>query len=129
MLDENCSELSGFEDSDDDENVAEIDKLLNDFNEEIFELSDDDLLENNSKCHEVNDQLQEIEDENDTVVNHDNLQYFTVDKKQINWINKPFEPPSINLNSLEYEAPSELHDPIFYFSKYYGTNDFENMAF
>lgn len=51
-------------------------------------------------------------------------------KNQIKWQQKPFNPPSINLNDLnEPEMTTYFHDPIYYFSKYFGDIEFDKMAY
>lgn len=114
LLDADMSNFSGLEDSDVDENVEEIDKLLAEFDEEEdFVLSDSEDIE---------------EDEN--VDSISNSKYFTLQKNQIKWQQKPFTPPSINLNDLnEAEPPTYLYDPIYYFSKYFDDKEFDKMAY
>lgn len=51
-------------------------------------------------------------------------------KKNIRWVQRPFSPPSVNLNTLRVsDCQDEICSPIYYFSKYFGDQDFENMAF
>lgn len=114
-------EVDIFEDSDDEINqqfnVDELNELLADFDEaEHFEFPD------------------ENEDNEVDNVNHPALEavskWFTMEKKDIRWVQKPFKPPTINLNDIrESDCPNEIYSPIHYFSKYFGVRDFENMAF
>jgi len=110
LLDGNISELSDFE-SDSDE---EIDELLANFDEnENFEMPDFNEFENINDIPEV-----------------DVPGWFTVEKKNMKWLQKPFRPPKVSLNETEHsECPDEIQNPIYYFSKYFDDSDFENMSF
>jgi hypothetical protein len=114
LLDADMSDFSGLEDSDVDENVDEIDKLLAQFDEEEdFVLSDSEDIEEGGNVDSIS-----------------NSKYFTLQKNQIKWQQKPFTPPSINSNDLnEAEPPTYLYDPIYYFSKYFDDKEFDKMAY
>ncbi|CAI6355148.1 unnamed protein product [Macrosiphum euphorbiae] len=82
LLDGNISELSDFE-SDSDE---EIDELLANFDEnENFELPDFIEFENINDIPEV-----------------DVPGWFTVEKKNMKWLQKPFRPPKVSLNETKH---------------------------
>jgi len=54
--------------------------------------------------------------------------WFTVEKKNMKWFQKPFRPPKVCINETELsECPVEIQNPIYYFSKYFDDSDFENM--
>ncbi|XP_050065242.1 piggyBac transposable element-derived protein 3-like [Aphis gossypii] len=114
LIDADMSDFSGLEDSDVDENVEEIDKSLAEFDEEEdFVLSDSEDIEENGNVDSIS-----------------NSKYFTLQKNQIKWQQKPFTPPTINLNDLnEAEPPTYLYDPIYYFSKYFDDKEFDKMAY
>ncbi|XP_060840869.1 piggyBac transposable element-derived protein 3-like [Rhopalosiphum padi] len=112
LLDGNISELSDLESNTD--SVGEIDELLDNFDEnEIFELLDYNDIENVNYFPEV-----------------DVPGWFTIEKKNMKWEQKPFTPPKINLNEIEQsDCPDEIQSPLYYFSKYFDDSDFENMSF
>lgn len=127
LIEADISDVEGdfFEDIDEDNTevinpqfkVDELDELLADFDDvEHFELSDQ--YENEEADIGSSPTLETVS------------KWFTMEKKNVRWVQQPFEPPSINLNILrESDGPNEIWSPIHYFSKYFGDQDFENMAF
>lgn len=67
----------------------------------------------------------------------ENPSHFLVDqsshlppKRKIQWLQKPFNQPILNLNELdEPECIEKLKSPLEYFSEYFGNEMFEKMAF
>ena len=98
LLDGNISELSDFESESDEE----IDELLANFDEnENFELPDcpDYGFENINDVPEV-----------------DVSGWFTIDKNNMKWLQKPFRPPKVSLDDTEpFDCPDEIQNPIYYF--------------
>ncbi|KAE9528797.1 hypothetical protein AGLY_012372 [Aphis glycines] len=103
-----------FESDTDSVGELEIDELLENFDEnETFELLDYNDIENVNDFPEV-----------------DVPGWFTIEKKDMKWIQKPFTPPKINLNEIEQsDCPDEIQSPLYYFSKYFDDSDFENISF
>lgn len=98
LLDGNISELSDFESDTDSVGELEIDELLENFDEnETFELLDYNDIENVNDFPEV-----------------DVPGWFTIEKKDMKWVQKPFTPPKTNLNEIEQSnCPYEIQSPLY----------------
>lgn len=83
--------------------IDEFDQLLNDFDD----LSSDILPD-----------IEEVEPD-----------FINTNKRDIHWVQKPFEPPTINLEDIESEYIDTLKTPIQYFSEYFGDDIFVKIAF
>lgn len=83
--------------------IDEFDQLLNDF---------DDL------SSDIGPDIEEVEPD-----------FINTNKRDIHWVQKPFEPPTINLEDIESEYIDTLKIPIQYFSDYFEDDIFVKIAF
>lgn len=115
----------------DSENEPE--DLLNKFANDDFSAEiDNEMLANTEiDLHEEDDQTtNETQQSENEVFDLTPVQFPFVQKKDIKWINKPFQEPYINLTDLEpIDCPSTIPQPYVYFTKYFDQKMFEDISF
>ncbi|XP_060846479.1 piggyBac transposable element-derived protein 3-like [Rhopalosiphum padi] len=80
--------------------------------------------------HEEDDQTTNETKSGNEVFDKSPMQFPFVQKKDIKWINKPFQEPYINLTDLEpIDCPSTIPQPYEYFTKYFDQKIFEDLSF
>ncbi|KAL4092156.1 hypothetical protein QTP88_026709 [Uroleucon formosanum] len=115
------------------ESENELEDLLNKFANDDFsaELDNEMLANIEIDLHEEDDQTtNETQQSGNEVFDITPVQFKFVQKKEIKWINKPFQEPYINLTDLEpIDCPSTIPQPYEYFTKYFDQKIYEDISY
>ncbi|XP_015371817.1 PREDICTED: piggyBac transposable element-derived protein 3-like [Diuraphis noxia] len=108
-----------------DGNISDIGSIDND--EEIFPINEfDELMDifDNDEENTSNEVPENLEISNSLV------QYHVTNKKDIKWVQQPFENLKLNLDDIESViAPASMPAPIDYFNKYFSNDFYEQIAY
>lgn len=108
-----------------DGNISDIGSIDND--EEIFPINEfDELMDifDNDEDNTSNEVPENLETSNSLV------QYHVTNKKDIKWIQQPFENLKLNLGDIESViASASMPAPIDYFNKYFLNDFYEQIAY
>jgi len=108
-----------------DGNISDIGSIDND--KEIFPINEfDELMDifDNDEDNISNEVLENLETSNSLG------QYHVTNKKDIKWVQQPFENLKLNLDDIEsVVAPTSMLAPIDYFNKYFSDDFYEQIAY